>query len=1162
MNTKRLSYKGFEVWITVDGKEVEHYGVTIDESKNSIKCWIPSEEGKPFNVCIDRAARLDYPGSFKVCLDGHVTATKLVRAGYPWKDVVSYRRVSSTEVCDFKFGSLQSTDDDAYLESNSSQNLGEITLEIHKVDVRQLCSGQKSGIYRQAPEVDKVHERSKKALSHQVHYETRELKLCYPRPRPLVRRLESLATFTFLYRPLAVLQAADIAPYENTVRPVEEKSFPTSPTSCHGQKRKHSDVQQGPDIEDDLEAEEARLLEKLNFIESLRQSEAEKLRSEINQPRGIVITRKQKYSEVKEEPDSTEGDKLGSDDEAALLDQLAAFQSSFQGNCGRGKSTYSLRSWSSTRAFQEGTYPSNQVTSRSSVLGRNSKWSYARFGEARQLASPSSGRPVRFGEKIATYTFLYRPLAMLRATDIAPSESTAQSERGISLPSNPPPRPGQKRKTSDVKQESEDESEDESEETVLLERLASFQASFQTEMERLRSEINDVRSRKANKRSKKKRVKEEPKPSFIPGPISNFSFGHCNCHFQVAVHSCDLEYDQLVMNTRRLSYKGFEIWVTVDGKEVEHYGVTIDQSKNSIKCWIPSEDGKPFAVCLGRAAPLEHPCSLKLMLDGHLVAGRFADRGNTWEASVSGCRVSTTEVRDFKFGTMESTDDDTYLEKSSSLQALGEITVEIYRGGLSGKAARWPRLPEVGKIHERSKKALNRHRVQYGEMKAELPKAPLSIDLLESLATFTLFYRPLAILQASGIAPRDNPVQATQEEVPLPTPPRRHTQKRKVPEVKQESDTESNPDAEEDVLLQRLDSFQSEIEKLRNDITQVRAKKAAKRSKESLTNFTTIDDAVSHSPKRSPMTNKHLSFKNHKVWITVDGKEVEHYNVSANEETNEISCWIPSESDKPFAVCGQSTGDCEPYHYSFDIYLDGHRCLRKLFRKEKWGRKRSLSYSTVSPTEVRDLKFGSLETTDDDALEGSSSSQHIGEIKVKVFRAVVLSEPTEIAPPLKSVPEPGIVHERTLKKGLNHQIKFGETRHLLAPTPFTRFDHLDKIATFIFRYRPLAVLQANAIAPRDSTVVKEEPKPTPSSMSRKRRRKNEPDVEEISNADSDGDVQEVALLERLSSFENEIQRLRKEIQDVRSRKSNKRPRKVVKAEPKTHFVPREVIDLT
>ena len=108
---------------------------------------------------------------------------------------------------------------------------------------------------------------------------------------------------------------------------------------------------------------------------------------------------------------------------------------------------------------------------------------------------------------------------MLRATDIAPSESTAQSERWISLPSNPPPRPGQKRKTSDVKQDSEDESEDESEETVLLERLASFQASFRTETERLRSEINYVRSRKANKRSKKKRVKEESKPSFIPGEV-------------------------------------------------------------------------------------------------------------------------------------------------------------------------------------------------------------------------------------------------------------------------------------------------------------------------------------------------------------------------------------------------------------------------------------------------------------------------------------------------------------------------------------------------------------------------------------------------------------------------------------------------------------------
>ena len=100
---------------------------------------------------------------------------------------------------------------------------------------------------------------------------------------------------------VAVLQAADIAPYENIVRPVEERSFPTSPTSCHGQKRKHSDVQQGPVIEDDLEAEEAQLLEKLNFIESLRQSEAEKLRSQINQVRAKKAAKRPKV-QIKEEP--------------------------------------------------------------------------------------------------------------------------------------------------------------------------------------------------------------------------------------------------------------------------------------------------------------------------------------------------------------------------------------------------------------------------------------------------------------------------------------------------------------------------------------------------------------------------------------------------------------------------------------------------------------------------------------------------------------------------------------------------------------------------------------------------------------------------------------------------------------------------------------------
>ncbi|KAF8910592.1 hypothetical protein CPB84DRAFT_1842585 [Gymnopilus junonius] len=287
-----------------------------------------------------------------------------------------------------------------------------------------------------------------------------------------------------------------------------------------------------------------------------------------------------------------------------------------------------------------------------------------------------------------------------------------------------------------------------------------------------------------------------------------------------------------------------------------------------------------------------------------------------------------------------------------------------------------------------------------------------------------------------------------------------------------------------------------------------------------------------------------LSFKDHKIWVTVDGKEVEHYDVTCNEEIKEISCWIPSENDKPFSVCTQSTSDAEAYDYPFDVYLDGRLCLRKLFRRENWGKVRTLSYSTISSTGVRDFKFGSLKTTDDDVYLEENNSQNIGEIKIDVFQAVVLSkEPESINPPLLPIPEPEKIHERS-KKALDHP---NNKRAKGRTFRFIKFEPRSKLATFVFKYRPLAVLQANGIAPREPTPVKEE---TDSFVI-------------VYNEDNDGDNQENALLQQLSSFQDQVEKLRKEILAVRrSKKANKRPRKIVKAEAKSHFVPGEIIDLT
>ena len=43
---KHLVFEDLQGWISVDGKELEQYGVHLDEGKRGVTCWIPSEVGK------------------------------------------------------------------------------------------------------------------------------------------------------------------------------------------------------------------------------------------------------------------------------------------------------------------------------------------------------------------------------------------------------------------------------------------------------------------------------------------------------------------------------------------------------------------------------------------------------------------------------------------------------------------------------------------------------------------------------------------------------------------------------------------------------------------------------------------------------------------------------------------------------------------------------------------------------------------------------------------------------------------------------------------------------------------------------------------------------------------------------------------------------------
>lgn len=133
---------------------------------------------------------------------------------------------------------------------------------------------------------------------------------------------------------------------------------------------------------------------------------------------------------------------------------------------------------------------------------------------------------------------------------------------------------------------------------------------------------------------------------------------------------------------------------------------------------------------------------------------------------------------------------------------------------------------------------------------------------------------------------------------------------------------------------------------------------------------------------------------------------------------------------------------------------------------------------------MQPFKFAGLHTHDnDDLLTSQSILENIGVIRVDVYRILPILETdyrNEFRPSVMT--EVGPIHERSKKAG-SHCVSLGDTK-VCSPRRTLHTRLLDPqagpFATFIFRYRPLALLQANGIALNG-------PPPVPSSSLRKRR---------------------------------------------------------------------------
>ncbi|KAJ7646779.1 hypothetical protein FB45DRAFT_697611, partial [Roridomyces roridus] len=201
-----LSSAGFEAWIEVEGKETRYYEPEDLDDSDGQTCWIVSELDKAFSIHW-RNEDVFIQTAGRIWVDGVECSGEILRG--PGKTSISGRRTSGTTLAPFIFSSMNLTDDDAFLDTAPDKDLGLIKLEVWAIS---YTGETKAFPNAKAPSQSKIHERSKKSGAHQTKFGDPVMEVS--RGAAVVEYLQStpLATFTFKYRSLDLLQANDIAP--------------------------------------------------------------------------------------------------------------------------------------------------------------------------------------------------------------------------------------------------------------------------------------------------------------------------------------------------------------------------------------------------------------------------------------------------------------------------------------------------------------------------------------------------------------------------------------------------------------------------------------------------------------------------------------------------------------------------------------------------------------------------------------------------------------------------------------------------------------------------------------------------------------------------------------------------------------------------------------
>lgn len=142
-----------------------------------------------------------------------------------------------------------------------------------------------------------------------------------------------------------------------------------------------------------------------------------------------------------------------------------------------------------------------------------------------------------------------------------------------------------------------------------------------------------------------------------------------------------------------------------------------------------------------------------IYLDGQSrgIGGKVMYAGASRTYEMTGVSTSNVTEKPFMFSPLELTDDDEYLQQGTTA-GLGDVKLAISYAtlGLASVNSNVNYNP-IGKIHERSKKAIG-HKIGLGE---EIRKISSCVSTIRHgpVVTFIFKYRPIDMLRANGIAP-------------------------------------------------------------------------------------------------------------------------------------------------------------------------------------------------------------------------------------------------------------------------------------------------------------------------------------------------------------------------------------------------------------------------